>query len=98
VDKISKNPRTTKNSQPSGRISHGLLVAKKARGTRRFDGWDKNNAAFVEENDARLPLRESGSMWKMDIPERVRKCDGETFASLVEWADRKTEAALLILF
>src|SRR5260370_4808072 len=52
----------------------------KARGTRRFDGWDKNRAALAEKDDAKLPLRHSGALGQGGIPDRPPRCGAELFA------------------
>src|SRR5260370_13033492 len=54
--------------------------SEKARGTRRFDGRDKNRAALAEKDDAKLPLRHSGAMWQGGISERLPRCCAEISA------------------
>jgi hypothetical protein len=55
-------------------------VSEKARGTRRFNEWNKISTALAEKDDAELPLRHSGAMWQRDISERMRRRCGETSA------------------
>ena len=55
-------------------------VSKKARRTRRFDGGDHDRPALARENDAGLPMRDSGSMRQGDFLEHSSERIGQARA------------------
>jgi hypothetical protein len=49
------------------------VVPEKTRRTRRLDGRNKDFAQLTQKDDAKLPLRDSGSMWQGDFSEIWRE-------------------------